>query len=112
MTATEQYPLAPGYKTLAPETSAAAAADVAGRAAVLRTLVVTCYHQHGKLTADECAELLGESILSVRPRVSELRKCNPPVLEDSGERRRNKSGKTAAAWQLIRRQTQPELGLV
>ena len=108
-TAAVHYPTAPGFKTRSPETSVAAAEAVAGSAAIVRMQVVSCYHLHGPMTADECAELLGASVLSIRPRVSELRKCYPPVLEDSGERRRNRSGHGAAVWCLVRRQTQLEL---
>ena len=47
-------------------------------------------------TADEIAYSLKYSILTVRPRVSELRKMNKIV--DSGSRRQNSSGRMAIAW--------------
>lgn len=36
--------------------------------------VLGAYWEHGDMTADECAEALGESILSIRPSVSRLKK--------------------------------------
>ena len=108
--ATEQYPLAPGYKTLVPETSAAAAASVAGRSERLCDLVLEELAKHENLTTDECAKLLGETPFSIRPRFSQLRTRGK--VEPSKVRRKNASGCSAAAWQLIRRQTQPELRLV
>ncbi|HVO01480.1 MAG TPA: hypothetical protein VMT54_04725 [Candidatus Cybelea sp.] len=50
----------------------------------------------GPMTADEVAETIGESILNVRPRVSELVKLG--ALRDSGIRGRNMSGHKAAKW--------------
>lgn len=45
------------------------------------------------LTPDEAAWLLERSVLSVRPRTTELLQSG--TLQDSGERRRNESGNTA-----------------
>ena len=42
------------------------------------------------LTADEIAERLGVSFLSVRPRVSELKRAG--FIQDSGKRRKARSG--------------------
>ena len=47
----------------------------------------TLIPQYGGLTADECAGILGEDILSIRPRLSELREKN--YIQDSGKRRRS-----------------------
>lgn len=87
----------------------AAAAAETSRASILRTLVVSAYQHNATLTADECASILGESVLSIRPRISELHKQTPPVLEDSGERRKNASGHSACVWRLALRQS--ELGI-
>lgn len=82
----DAYPDAPGFKALGP--SEEAADKVAGRAAVLRAQVLahfrTCYPQ-GR-TADEVATELNLSVLSVRPRVSELHRNG--FIEDTGTRRR------------------------
>ena len=51
------------------------------------------------LTADEVAGRLGLSILSVRPRISELTRLGK--VRDSGHRRRNTSGKNAIVWAAI-----------
>jgi len=54
---------------------------------------------HGQpMTADEVADVIGESILNVRPRVSELAKKG--AVKDSGHRGRNASGHSAAKWVL------------
>mgnify|MGYP000322982922 CR=1 FL=1 len=45
------------------------------------------------LTADECAAVLGESVLSIRPRFSEL--LGAGLIRETGQRRRNASGKMA-----------------
>ncbi len=47
-------------------------------------------------TADEIAYLLKYSILTVRPRVSELNKMH--LIVDSGLRRPNTSGRSAIVW--------------
>lgn len=102
------YPDVPGWKTERPETSRRAALAVAGRVAVLRERVLAEFDA-GEWTADEVAERLGESVLSVRPRVSELAKADPPRLEDVGKRRRNASGHGAAVWRKVAAQRQEEL---
>ena len=51
------------------------------------------------MTADEVAELLGESVLSVRPRVSELKAQGR--VEATTKRRCNVSGKTAVVWRAV-----------
>ena len=48
------------------------------------------------LTADEIAARLAESVLAVRPRVSEL--FHAGAIEKSGERRLNRSGLAAHVW--------------
>jgi hypothetical protein len=48
------------------------------------------------LTADEIAARLEESVLAVRPRVSEL--FHAGRIAKSGERRRNASGLSAHVW--------------
>jgi hypothetical protein len=50
------------------------------------------------MTADEVAEAIGESILNVRPRVSELAKQGR--VRDSGLRGVTASGHSAAKWVL------------
>jgi hypothetical protein len=50
----------------------------------------------GPSSPDKMAELLGESILSIRPRFSELLALGR--IEDTGERDRNASGKSCKIW--------------
>ncbi|MEO2177786.1 MAG: hypothetical protein ABGY96_27365 [bacterium] len=53
------------------------------------------------LTADEIAHLMGKSgleILSIRPRVTELVKQD--LIEDTGRRRQNSSGRNAIVWRV------------
>lgn len=88
------YPETPGFKTDGP--SLVAALNVAEDAATLRAAVLDSLDKHGPATADECAARLNRSILSVRPRFSELRAAGK--IGDSGERRRNSSGHTATVW--------------
>jgi predicted transcriptional regulator len=49
-------------------------------------------------TADEVADVLGRSVLYVRPTFSEL--VSAGLIIKSGERRPNISGKLAAVWRL------------
>jgi predicted ArsR family transcriptional regulator len=62
------------------------------RALVLELLAATA----SGLTADEAAAKLDESVLAVRPRVSEL--FHAGLIEKTGERRLNASGLFAHVW--------------
>ena len=86
------YPEAAGHK--ATGTSQAAAQSV--NAVALRSLVLTKLAHVGPMTADECAVRLGKSLLSIRPRFSELHAMR--LIVDTGDRRRNVSGKSATVW--------------
>ena len=79
----------PGYKE--PTTSRDAAKAVASKMTVLREKVYAAICASGDcgLTSDECALVLGESILAVRPRCSELRKTGQ--IKPNGARRLNAS---------------------
>ncbi len=103
-----KYPDVPGAKTHDPDTSMEAATAIKDRAVILRE---RCRDElkARDLTADEIAERLGESVLSIRPRISELYKR--ARVWPTGERRKNKSGKSAVVWRLMRAEVQPELGM-
>jgi len=92
------YPAAPGFKEKT--TSRDAARAITGDAMLLREQVFAAIARAGArgLTADEAAGALGRSVLSVRPRVTELSKADPPRIVPTGERRRNDSGMSAKAW--------------
>lgn len=92
-----RYPDAPGYRR-AGGTSEQAARAVAGSAAAKRARVLAEVARHGVAgaTADEIARALGLSVLSVRPRVSELNRSG--FIVASGSRRKNDSGLNASVW--------------
>lgn len=91
MTDLFSYPHAPGAR--ARDTSRAAADHAAETAPLLRARALAVVERSNGLTADEVAGRLGLSILSVRPRLTELSRLGK--VRDSGERRRNASGKSA-----------------
>lgn len=94
----EIYPDSPGFKASGP--SEQAAEKVASHAKVLRAKVLgTFKDKPSGLTADEVATELNLSALSVRPRVSELRRNGE--IEDAGQRRRNASGLNATVWRYV-----------
>lgn len=87
------YPDRPGWKE--DGTSREAAEAMAGRAGTLRAAVYNFICRNPRHTADEIAEALGESVLAVRPRVSELRVAG--LITNDG-RGRNASGNSAHLW--------------
>lgn len=94
MTDLFDYPSSPGFQ--ARDTSRAAAEHVAPTAALLRNRCLEVVERSMGLTADEVAGRLGLSILSVRPRITELARLGK--VRDSGDRRPNASGRTAIVW--------------
>lgn len=91
------YPNRAGFKAEGTSQDAANAIEGSGRAANLRIAVLGFYaRQNG--TADECAEALGESPFSIRPRVSELTKQGR--LVKTGERRKSSEGGASAVLTL------------
>lgn len=95
---TQTYPNHPGYKVSGP--SKEAADKVASKAPNLRDQAVAIFKQHHRLglTADELAFLLNVSVLSIRPRLTELVHMN--VIEDSGQRRKNNFNSNVTVWRL------------
>ena len=92
------YPASPGYKE--PTTSRAAARAASSRSDEVRERVYAAILAAGPdgLTADEAAARIGESILSVRPRMTELGPLHARRVEKTGARRRNESGCSASVW--------------
>jgi predicted ArsR family transcriptional regulator len=91
------YPDAPGFKVPGPSEQAAKTMTVnvnKMRAAVLAQIA----QYSGGATADEIAKDLNLSVLSVRPRVSELKRNGE--IEQTGARRKNESGMTATVWRI------------
>lgn len=86
------YPHAPGAQDR--DTSRAAAAEV--DAPQLRGRALAVVEKSNGMTADEVAGKLGLSILSIRPRMTELARLGK--VRDSGQRRPNASGRNAIVW--------------
>ena len=92
----ELSPQSPGYKGT--DTSKAAAEEVKPTKAILQEACLICLLT-GPQTADEIADFLELSVLSVRPRISELKLLG--LIEDTGTRRKNISGKSAAVMRRV-----------
>ena len=87
------YPDIPGYKE--PTTSKEAAQEMASSAKLLRVKCLDMIRKH-PMTADQVAAILDLSVLSVRPRISEL--YAKGLIEKTKMRGRNASGKRATVW--------------
>lgn len=85
-----------GYRNM--DTSQEAAEAAEGTSSLWRLMVLQDLSMHGPSTADEVAARLNQSVLKIRPRVSELR--NQRKIIDTGTRRRNATGKSAAVWTI------------
>lgn len=94
----------PGYKTQGP--SQDAAESMRDSAPILRGRIIEALGKQS-MTADGCAFVLGESILAVRPRFSEL--LRDGIIQDTGLRMANSSGRSATVWQLTGVLRQAEL---
>jgi len=93
------YPEGPGFARDS-DTSYQAAEEVSESKEVIAYRCLASLEAHGPQTADEIAEHIGLDILSVRPRITELKACG--AIKDAGERRRNKrSGKMASVVRLV-----------
>ena len=80
------------------ETSFNAAVRAAVNARNVRDRVAAVLAERGPMTADEIAAVLGLSILTVRPRVTDLNKAGR--IEDTGARRQTGSGNAAIVWRI------------
>lgn len=88
------YPHRPGAQ--ARDTSHDAADHAAETAPQLRARALAELERSNGLTADEVAGRMGASILSIRPRITELSRLGK--VRDSGHRRANASGRLAIVW--------------
>lgn len=90
------YPHNPGWKANGPSSDAARA--IARHANTLRSRVYSFLRDRypAAYSADQIAESLGETILSIRPRVSELNSAGD--IEATEGRHKNHSGMTAHLW--------------
>ena len=84
------YPDAPGFK---------AAEAIGGNANKLRASMLAQFATYpGGATADEVAKDLNLSVLSVRPRVSELKRLGK--IKQTSACRKNESGMTPTVWRI------------
>lgn len=90
-----RYPDGAGWKAPGPSQEAAETTD----ADRIRERVYRWLRANGPHTADETATGLGLSVLTARPRLSEL--LAHGRLVDTGDRRLNVSGKRATVWKAI-----------
>lgn len=65
-----------------------------------RRVVLACFREHGPMTADECAAKLGQSVLAIRPRCSEL--VANGFLIKTDEKRKNSSGLSARVLRSVK----------
>lgn len=95
-----------GYQSR--DTSLAAAEANTGKKVSLREQVYKLLLQSAiPLSADQIADQLGRSFISIRPRVTEL--SNDLRVEDSGKRGKTQWGKSCILWQ-VRGQNEPREG--
>jgi len=96
----DRYPYIPGAKGegITRETSEAAAAAIAPSAKMLQSAAMRALAHLGRATVLECVAITPYSRESLQPRFSELRAMG--LVEPTGERRRNPSGKSAAVLTL------------
>lgn len=90
------YPNQPGSRET--DTSRDAAASMEASASTLRQMCVRSLRNDGPGTADGVAGRVGVSILSIRPRFTELKRDGKIV--DTGHRAKNDSGRNAIVWAI------------
>lgn len=93
---TQRYPDTPGHRSV--DTSVEAAEALAPQLGRLQRMALAAINDSGAkgLTADELAATLKLDRWTVQPRTSELRRKG--AIYDSGQRRRNATGKRAIVW--------------
>jgi predicted ArsR family transcriptional regulator len=88
------YPDSPGHKGNR-DTGRAAAAGIEPRAGTIRARVLAAIRERPG-TPEELADRMGEPVMNVRPRCSEL--AAKDLIEDSGERAVAMGGRKANRW--------------
>jgi len=91
----DRYPLFAGFQR-GSDTSREAAETTDAK--TLRRDCLEALRRYGPMTADEIAAALKKSVLSIRPRVTELKRLRKVVI--TGDKRRNRSGKLAVVVAL------------
>lgn len=93
-----RYPHTAGCKEDTTSRQAAEAIEATGRAGTLMHYVMCQFQAGHELTADEVADRLEESPLSIRPRVSQLYKLGK--IERTGERRASSEGRPSHVYRV------------
>jgi predicted ArsR family transcriptional regulator len=91
------YPDAPGFKVSGPSQQAAEAMSGIANRVTAEVLAQFALYPGGA-TADEIAKALNLSVLSVRPRVSELKRTGK--IKPTSARCKSQSGMTATVWRI------------
>lgn len=89
----QDYPKQPGFREST--TSRDAAKAVRPRVSALARRIIDLLH-YSPMTPDEVAAAMDISLLTIRPRFSEL--SNLGLIEKTGDRRANASGLKAYVW--------------
>jgi predicted ArsR family transcriptional regulator len=97
------YPWQAGHRGV--DTSRAAAASIDADA--LRGRVLATLDMCGPMTPDECAQHMGESVLSIRPRFTELSRLGS--ITRTGHRRANASGRSAHVFSVSNNQPKEKI---
>jgi len=102
------YPDVPGHKGT--DTAIAAADAMEPHCARLQRMALKAIREAGAdgLTAEELADTVGVERVVIQPRTSELRLKR--MIADSGQRRRNRSGKKAIVWVAAPREVEAANG--
>jgi hypothetical protein len=97
----QKYPEAPGFKERT--TSKEAARKIKPRAPGLRDLCVAALTEAwpSGMTPDQCADVLGKTVLAIRPRFTELKLLG--IIEASSRVAPNASGANARVYYLKHR---------
>ena len=91
------YPIEAGTKTLdGPSRETAKDLNKRNQPQKLRTKVIATLELFGSMTADECAEKMSESVLSIRPRFSELSRLGK--IYKTGQLRPSSTGNNQTVW--------------
>ncbi len=89
------YPATPGFKEQG-GASEEAARSLGSRAESLRHQCLAVLKEQGSKTTDEVAEILGEDVLSIRPRFTELFKNKQ--IKKTDLRRESSRGRSQTVW--------------
>jgi single-stranded DNA-binding protein len=102
-----EYPEIAGQKEYTTSAEAADKLNKSGRSHILRARIAQYFWEGNEGSPDQVAEAMGESILAVRPRVSELHVSG--FIERTGKRHTNESGMSANIYRLATAEEQFEI---